>query len=341
MKSTNLSNWQRLAPVATLLMLSPLLAEVMFGSTHLTTLFLLIPQICIYGSATLIIRDLVRRRHRNWLAILLLGIAYAILEECVILQTSVSPVLFGGDPTHIYGWAFGVSWVYLLWALVYESVWAIALPIQLTELIFPDRRSEPWVGKRGLTFAAIAFIVASAIVWYQFTQVGITSGGAFEAPLPVVLIALAAAVALGIAAFSSWTSKPIARAANANRHIPSRGVAGLVAFVLSLVWFILPILVFVGPVPFSAVIPIGIGVAWAAGALLLINWWMGSPAWQDDQRLSLIIGALMASMLAGFLESGIQLPVDLVGKLVFNVVAVVMLIYLAGRIHHRTIQSGD
>ena len=41
------------------------------------------------------------------------GIAYALAEECVILQTSFYPLF--ANPQHIYGRTLGVNWIYLLW----------------------------------------------------------------------------------------------------------------------------------------------------------------------------------------------------------------------------------
>ena len=81
---------RRAAPVVTLLLLSPVIAEVLFGATRITTLFVLLPQIGTWGCAALIIRDLVRRRRRGWPAILLLGVALAVAEETVIQQTSLA-----------------------------------------------------------------------------------------------------------------------------------------------------------------------------------------------------------------------------------------------------------
>jgi hypothetical protein len=100
---------------------------------------------------------------------LLLGIAFAIAEECIILQTSVSPpyqrLLFGSAPNASYLGAFGVNWAYLLWAVGYESVWGIMLPIQLTELIFPAWRDDPWLGRWGLVITAIIFLLPSFGIW--------------------------------------------------------------------------------------------------------------------------------------------------------------------------------
>jgi hypothetical protein len=335
MKSAQLPTKFRAAPAAALLVLSPVIVEVLFGATHITMLYLLIPQICIYGGAALIIRTLARQR--GWSAILLLGIAFAIAEECVILQTSVSPVLFGGDPNHIYSWKFGVNWVYLLWALIYESIWAILLPIQLVELIFPTQRDESWADNRGLAITAALFLLASVAVWYRFTQVGIVPGKAYDAPLPQVMIALAIVVALGFAAFALW--KPLHRAKITAHRVPSPRMVGVAAFGMALPWFILPILAYVGPASLPAFIPIIIGLAWAIGSLFIINRWASNLAWQDTHRLAMITGALVASMLAGFLIVGPTLsPVDLIGKLALNGVAVILLIYLARKIRQHIVR---
>src|SRR5215831_17316427 len=156
MQSVTLSARQRVAPVVTLLVLPPIIVEFLFGSTHISMLYLLIPQIGVYGCGALLIRALVRYRGRSWFAILLLGLAFALTLECVILQTSFIPLPFA-----LYGRALGVNWVYLLYQLGYESIWAIVLPIQLTELLFPDRRDDPWVGRRGLAIASVVFLGAA------------------------------------------------------------------------------------------------------------------------------------------------------------------------------------
>ncbi|MGA2677079.1 MAG: hypothetical protein ACLQG5_05740 [Methanobacterium sp.] len=41
--------------------------------------------------------------------------------------------------------------------------------------------------------------------------------------------------------------------------------------------------------------------------------------WNDSHRLAVIYGGLLASMLAGFWVSGIVLPIDFIGKIIFNV----------------------
>jgi len=337
MQSVTLSARQRVAPVVTLLILAPVIVEVLFGATHITTLYLLIIQIGCYGCAALIIRDLVRRQQKGWFAILLLGIAYALFEECVMLQTSLYPI-FAFDLQNIYGRAFGVNWIYLLNMLGYQSVWAIVVPIQLTELIFPSRRDEPWLSKRALVIAAIAFILASTVAWYTWTQRAVHifyPGLAYQPPLLTIVIVLAVIVVLAIAALAPWSPPRLVR--KSDRPVPRPWLVGLIAFVLGLPWFGLILLQYGVAPSLPVVIPIGGIVAWAVVAFFLVRYWSASPAWQDAHRLALIFGALLASMLAGFWVSGVALPADLIGKLVLNVIAVLLLGYLGRKLRQRKV----
>jgi putative flippase GtrA len=330
MKTVSLSRSQRMIRILTLVVLSPVIAEVLFGATHISMLYLLIPQICIYGGAALIIRTLAR--HRGWSAILILGIAYAVAEECIILQTSVSPpyqhLLFGRAPNQNYLGTFGINWGYLFWALGYESIWAILLPIQITELIFLDRREEPWIGQWGLLITAIMFLIPSYGIWYTFTQTGIAPGLAYEAPLPLILISLAIIVALAV--FALVGLRPRRSQKNAVCSVPRPWFVGVIGFLLSLPWFSLAILPYLVPPTIPTAISIMIGLIWAVFAFLLIRRWSSSSTWQDSHRLALSIGALLASMLAGFLINGPVLsPFDLAGKIVVNVIAMMLLASLA------------
>ena len=316
-----------------LLVLSPVIGEVLFGATRITTLFVLLPQIGTWGCAALIIRDVVRRRRRGWLAILLLGIALAIAEECLIQQTSLAP-LVGADVEHPYGRALGVNWVYFLWALGYESLWIVVLPIQLTELIFPARRDELWLGTRGLVISTLVFLLASFVAWYSWTQLFLPQYFpelVYIVPRTAILVATAAIVALTTAALGpSSPERPDHQMAGS---APRPWVIVLVSFVLALPWFTLIFLAY-GAIPtLPAVIPLASGLGLAGVSFFLINRWAKSPAWQDSSRLALICGGLAASMLAGFLifKLGGAVPVDIVGKLVLNVVAIVLLVRLGRR----------
>src|SRR5262249_11438401 len=148
--------------------------------------------------SALIIRALARSLRRSWVAILLMGLAFAVVLECLILQTGLAPLFVAADPQHIYGRALGVNWVYLLFQMGYESIWAIVIPIQLTELLFPDRHNDPWLGKGGLVVASVVFVLASAGTWYLWDQAvhKLVKGPAYQAPPLTIALAVAAVVVL-------------------------------------------------------------------------------------------------------------------------------------------------
>jgi hypothetical protein len=321
------------APVVVLLLLSPIIGEVLFGATRITTLFVLIPQVGTWGCAALLIRGVVRHRRRGWPAILLLGLALAVAEECVIQQTSLAP-LVGADPEHPYGRALGVNWVYFLWALGYETVWVVVLPIQLTELIFPARRDEPWLGRRGIIISSVVFLLASFVAWYSWTQVFVPRFfpelASYRVPLTSIVAALAVIGGLTVAAL---IPRPSPRARAEARGSPRPWLVGMVAFGLGLPWFGLVVLAYGAARAIPPVIAMLTGLSVAGIALSRFSRWSRTPDWDDSSRLASISGALLASMMAGFpiLILGDAPSVDVFGKLALNIVAVWLLIGLARR----------
>jgi hypothetical protein len=333
-RSARESQRAHVLPIITLLLLSPIIAEVLFGSTSLSTLYVLLPEIGTWGCGTLLIRGLVRSRHRGWVAILLLGIALALAEECLIQQTSLAP-LVGVNPAHVYGRILGVNWIYLLFQLGYESLWVVVVPIQLTELLFPSQRDDPWVGLRGRLIAGTVFVLAAFVAWYSWTQLARPAFHlpAYNPPLMVVGIALLIMGALGAVALAL---PPFTRATHTTeRAALPPWLMGGVSFVFSLLWFVLLDLAYNAAPTFPAVIAFVGGIAWAGAAWLVITRWSARRGWQDLHRLALVFGACVASMLAGFVLHVVVLPIDVIGKLVLNVIALFGLFFLAWRISRR------
>jgi hypothetical protein len=317
------------APVIALLLLAPIVGEFLFGATRISAGFVLVMQVGTWGCAALLIRHVARGR--GWGRMMLLALALAVAEECVIQQTSLAP-LIGAPPDHVYSRAYGVNWVYLLWALGYESVWIVLLPIQLTELIFPARREERWIGPVGAAMAGVVFVLASLAAWYSWTQVLVPKlfpQWAYSPPLSTVLVALTVIAVLIAAAL---VPAPERRAPTAAR-VPGPWAVGLLAFAFGLGWCGL-VLVAYGVSPgLPPAAPMAVGLAMAGAALGLLRRWGGSVQWRDSHRCALVIGALVGSMAVGFavLKLGAAPPVDVIGKLVLNAVAVLLLVLLARR----------
>src|SRR5262245_34808083 len=157
------------APIWSLLLLSPFIAEVLSGSTRTSIIFVFIPEVMVWGVGALLCRELVRRWRAGGTSLLLLGLSLSIAEEFIIQQTSLAPLPFPGSHPD-YGRMWGMNLIYFLYMLGYESVWVLVVPVQVTELFFPLRATQPWLKKRGAVVASIVFLLGSRIAWYGWTQ---------------------------------------------------------------------------------------------------------------------------------------------------------------------------
>jgi hypothetical protein len=93
MQSARRSWFQRSLPALSLMVLSPLVAELLPGATRLSAIFVFPIEVLIWGGGTVLIREAVRRWRLGWLNLLLLALALAVAEECLIQQTSLAPVV--------------------------------------------------------------------------------------------------------------------------------------------------------------------------------------------------------------------------------------------------------
>jgi hypothetical protein len=324
------SRWQRLGPILTLLVLSPVIGEVLSGWTRASVIFVLVPEIMVWGCGTLLIRDLVRRWRGGGASLLLLGLALAVAEEVVIQQTSIAPLPWKSAGA-AFGRVWGVNWPYFLFMLGYETVWIVLVPIQVSELLFPLRRDQPWLRPRGLMVTGGVFLVGSLVAWYLWTQVARRALHAplYHPPLLAVLLGVLAIALLGAMARAArrW------RAPTAPRS-PPPWAAALGALVLGFPWYVLLVATFGRPTfPLSALmLP---ACAWGVAAVILIGRWVRSAGWQDRHRWALAFAALIVSMLGGFLGAGGWSRLDTIAKAAMNVAAVGAMILLRARMAHR------
>ena len=95
------------------MVLTPLVSELALGSTPVRMAWLVLLWMPVYGAGVLLIRELVTRSGRGWPSILLLALAYEVVEDGIGLQALTSPHLY-----HAAAWgavaalllAFGVSY---------------------------------------------------------------------------------------------------------------------------------------------------------------------------------------------------------------------------------------
>ena len=299
----------------------------------ITTLFVLIPATGVWGCAALLIREASRRWGKAG-SLLLLGLALAVAEECIIQQTSLAP-LVGNDAAHGYGRSLGVNWVYLAWALGFESIWAVVVPVALTGILFPDRRNEAWIGRRGAWIAAVALALSSFAAWYSWTQVYVPKffpQSVYRPPLSPRLIALAVIAALIFAAGRGRQAASVVSPAPVS-SLPPSGVLGLAAFALALPWYLLVLLAFNVLPALPVAVPLFGGLVIAIAALRLLGRWLAHPDCGDAHRLALTVGVVVATLVGGIatLAAAKALLIDRSAQVVFNLATIAWLVALARR----------
>src|SRR5262249_28954565 len=152
-------------------------AELLPGSAPITQPCIWPFLLLIYGPGALLIREAVRRCQGGWGSVLLLGAAYGLVEEGLALQSLFNPTLYGAADWG--GRIFGINGVYAEAATTIHAVWSAAIPILLTDLLFPDRRDQPYLGRFGLVATGIWYILGVALL-AVLTRTSIAPG--YEAP---------------------------------------------------------------------------------------------------------------------------------------------------------------
>jgi hypothetical protein len=321
--------------------LAPFTVDVLYGATTITTAIAVLAEIFSYGFAALLTRAVAaRRRDGSFLVILVLGVAFALAAEFLVVQTSLAP-LGVLEPYPDYGRAAGVNWLYLLWALGYESLWGIAIPIALTDLTFPLHRTSAWLGARGCAALTILLVLGAAADWYNWTQLVVPDflhEAVYLPPLTTVFCGWVVVLVLVLAALLLRTVQRTRPPRSAD-SAPAPVVVGIAAGGCALVWFALttswPMLgEWARAVP--AFVPLLLALLFAAACALVGRRWTRAAEWSDRHRLAAITGALIASMAAGFVTNDLSDPVNLIGKIVLNAAAIGALVLL-----HRKVRGVD
>ena len=322
----------RLGPALTLMLLAPLIAEVVPGATRFSSLFVLPLEFCIWGGGALLARAAVRHFKLGWLNLLLLGFALSIAEEFLIQQTSLAPMMVQIFKGADYARVGGVNYLYLLWALFYEAVLVVIVPVMVTELIYRSRRADTWVTRGGVIAVTIAFLIACIPAWYLWTQLvrdKILHIGIYNPP--------AASIALGALAFVAL----IALAIGPTRRVLSASPAPLTPLppwalfgagaIAGVLWFGLVLLAFRIRPDFPPAIAVAGGVLVAALGCWLLPRFAAHPRWSDAHRVGVTFGAMLGTNAINYLAfiNGNARPLDLYGKITLDVIATSLLIWLA------------
>ena len=323
---------KRYAPVFTLALLAPFIAEFLFGATPISRMAGFVFLVLLYGGGAVLIREMARRRSATgWGRIAVLGAAYAFIEEGLAVQSFFNPDLFQAGA--LGGRALGVNWVWSEWTVGYHILWSLLLPILLTELLFPARRTETWLKNVGVAVAGVSFALGVVVVGIAFRR---TIAPTFRAPIGHLLATALAAIVL--AAFAlAWPAWPAARPpSEPQRSAPSPWLVGLLILVATTGWFGL----FFLPQSLKggawALIPMLAAAALGGGTALVFRKWSAPDrGWTDLHSLALILGALPVTMLFGFLVVTAGNRMDQIGQAIGCAGTLALLVFFANHVRRR------
>ncbi|TLZ74149.1 MAG: hypothetical protein E6K08_10470 [Methanobacteriota archaeon] len=235
-------------PLLALILLSPVIAEMLSGSTPplewlnpITPLLL----IWLYGSGVLVMRETAVRWKTGWPGILLLGAAYGIIEEGLAVKSFFDPGWMDLGTLGWYGRWLDVNWVWAVWLTIYHAVVSIAIPIFLVEcgagaaVAFLVWAAKKYAGvlwarlpsrkdprsPRVYALAGFGFLMGSFLLY---------GGGPFFGVIPAITILEGIAVLVGVMLLVRRTSDDPARWARQRFAF----VAGAMGFLIVLAAFL-------------------------------------------------------------------------------------------------------
>ncbi len=275
----------------TLYILAPIVGEVLSGSTpplNFINPFTFLLLTGLYGSGAIIAREMVRRRGLGWTSILLLGAAYGILEEGLVVTSWFNPYWPDLGVLAHYGRLFDVSWVWAFGLTSYHAVVSITIPIVLAEALFPHLADRSWLSRRGLLVFSIWLAIVSLFGLLLLGFLEFSKRGYAHPPL-AYFIALVLAVAC---VWLALRMKPSALAPSApsTRNAPRLWQLRLIAFVTTILFFF-DLWAVPNLVPFPLV-PIAIVIGLAVLATWMLRRWGRRADWGPQHRLALAFGAL-------------------------------------------------
>jgi hypothetical protein len=253
---------------------------------------------------------------------LLLALALSLAEEFLIQQSSLAPMMIRLKGV-TYARAFGINYVYLLWALLYETVFVVFLPVYLTEMLFPGQREEGWLSRKGMWLVAALFLGGAYLAWYSWTRIARPQVFHVPAYHPSAVCLAAALVLIAALVFLGLRKRP--HAVNPGHFTPPpavlAGAGGLWAVLLEG----LVILAFGLDPAFPPVVALLCGAILAGAPLFWMPRWTSAVQWSRRHLFFLLSGTLAGLMAGGYAAYVGSLARDLHFKIIANGAAVILL----------------
>jgi peptidoglycan/LPS O-acetylase OafA/YrhL len=322
------------SPALVLLLLSPMVGELLSGSAppaEFFSPFSLLILVALYGGGAILARELVQRWGKGWPSLLILGAAYGILEEGLMVKSFFDPQWVDLGRLGSYGRWVGVNWVWSLELTIYHAVFSIAIPILLVTLMFPDRRNQPWIGRR--TFRLLTLLLASDVVFGALVLTPYRPAFGRYA-LAALLAASLVLVARRLPAGQPRTDLSSLRAPRP-RWAWALGLGATLGF-FALSWA-LPNT----DIPPAVTMLLIAGLAAGVGSLVT-RWIRKRAGWSDRHALALATGGLsFFILLAPLQELDRARPDNTAGMTFVGLAAAALLVWLARRLWRSQVAQRD
>jgi hypothetical protein len=317
---------RRFVPALALFLLAPLVGEFLLGNQPITELPGLVMLAPLYGGGALLVRETARRAGHGRPTMIVLAVAYALIEEGPVDQMLWNPHYGGFDMGSAYAAThiplLGTSVEMLEDVVSMHTIWSICVPIALVEAFTRDPR-RPWLGRAGLLVAGLLFVAASVLL--GVAQARSEHFVASPRQFAVAGIAIVGLIVAGFVLGRRPAAKP-----QVDADAPSPWTVGAAAFaVTSLYWL-------------RDRLPEGLSVWWPVAAWFVVLGaavavcarWSRSRGWGASHRLALAGGALLTYVWVGFThaeEMGVPVATALTGNAVFGTGAVLLLLAATAR----------
>jgi hypothetical protein len=311
-------------PALLLFLLSPIIGELLSGSSPPVEFFnpfgfALIA--ALYGSGAVIVRELKVRWKRGIGSVLLLGAAYGILEEGLMVCSFFNPGWMDLRTFATYGRWLDVNWVWAVMLTIYHSVYSITVPIVLIELTYPERKRERWLSNKVLV--AVSVLLASDVI-LGFLLFAFLSG--YWPPLPQYSLAALTAMLFCYAAYrlpDKWGT-------NGKRLLPKPLIMWAIGAIGTFVFFL-------GFYLMHILMPLWqIGILFGPGLVLSYSKLLKGFEWKETNRkhsFALVSGALTYFIILAPLQEIDKTRTDNpIGMSVVGLAFLVGLVWLGRRI---------
>lgn len=156
--------------VFTLMVLSPILAEVLTNSTPITELINPVSIILLffaYSLPILILRELSVKWKTGLLGLFFMGFAYGILNEAILAKTILMQINVPVPTFDNFGFYYGINFT---WAFVISSWHALhsfIFPLLITIFLYPEINNKPLLKNKTIIILSI-FVFLFSLFFYIF-----------------------------------------------------------------------------------------------------------------------------------------------------------------------------